>query len=291
MYPVPLAATQRGAFRLQGFIYNECSECGSLYVSPRPTREALEEYYRDSKASRYRVEHYDRDTAKARRIHLLRFHANWLGRWMNEMGNPEARGYADLATHLPLIFEEVRSLGLFDSFWSVNPLAALEAECEAHGVEIAREPLSGLGTLTAFEKVENEFSPYELFCGAAEMLADRGMLFFTTRTISGFDLQVLWDKALYIFVPEHLNLLSLEGLTQLVDRSGFELVELSTPGQLDLELAAHADAQDPSVELQRFARRLIEHDDDEAREDFQAFLQKHRLSSHARVAASKKGGK
>jgi hypothetical protein len=73
-----------------------------------------------------------------------------------------------------------------------------------------------------------------------------------------------------------------------VERAGLELVELSTPGQLDLQLVKHASEQDPSIQLPSFVRHLIDHRDRLAHDDFQAFLQKHRLSSHVRVAAKKK---
>ena len=122
------------------------------------------------------------------------------------------------------------------------------------------------------------------------MLAADGLFFFTTRTCSGFDLQMLWDKAPYIFVPEHLNLLSVTGLTRLVARGGLDLIELSTPGQLDLELTRHAVQQDPSIELHPFIAYLLEERDELAHADFQAFLQKHRLSSYARVAAARREG-
>ncbi len=100
-------------------------------------------------------------------------------------------------------------------------------------------------------------------------------------------MQVLWDKAPYIFVPEHLNLLSIEGIKLLVERLGLELVEVSTPGQLDLEFVTRAAEADPTIALPRFVKYLIEQRDPLAHADFQEYLQKHRLSSHVRVAARK----
>ena len=142
--------------------------------------------------------------------------------------------------------------------------------------------------MTSFEHLESQFSPFDYLSEAARMLAHRGVCFFTTRTISGFDLQVLWDKTPYIFVPEHLNLLSVEGLRSLVVRVGLDLIELSTPGQLDLELVLHAADQDPAIRLPSFVDYLLQQRGAEAHADFQAFLQKHRLSSHVRVAAARR---
>jgi len=279
--------TGRLVFEKNGFRYDECPDCGSVFVSPRPSPEALADYYRRSRASLFRVEHFARETAEARRAHILRSHANWLGRLVDEAGNREARGYADIESNYPVILEEVRRLGLFDRLYSLNPHPAFDAACAASGATVCRNGVSGLGALTAFEVLEHQFSPHDFLRVAFESLAPGGLLFFTTRTISGFDLQVLWDRAPYIYVPEHLNLLSLDGIGVLLARSGFTLVELSTPGRLDVELARRAAREDPSIVLPPFIACLLHRRDAEAHADFQAFLQKHRLSSHVRVAAQK----
>ena len=275
------------AFRKYDFLYNVCAACESLFVSPRPSNEALTHYYAHSRASRFRVEHFSRDTAKARRYHLLASHANWMGQLFDETGNRQACRYADLNTYSPEIFDEIRALGLFDTLLSVEPLLPVNGAAEPPVQSISWSDLSGLGAVSAFEKIEHQFSPYSYVQTVGEALAPGGLFFFTTRTISGFDLRVLWDKTPYIFVPEHLNLLSIEGITCLIKRAGLELVELSTPGQLDVELVRHAVAQDPSITLSPFLDYLLAHRDTLAHADFQEFLQKHRLSSHVRVAAKR----
>ncbi len=279
---------RREAFARQGFHYQQCADCGSLYVSPRPSVVALDRYYVESAASRFRVEHYSRDTAKARRYHLLCSHANWMGQIVDEVGASGARAYADVESYSPEIFEEIARLGEFDRLYSIHPLLP---PAESLGVHVAEgwtlpEPV---GAVSAFEKLEHEHDPAALLQRMADLLAQGGLVFFTTRTASGFDLQVLGEKAPYIFVPEHLNLMTVEGLTALVARAGLELIELSTPGQLDVQLVQQACAADDSIVLPPFLEYLLNERDTLAHDDFQAFLQKHRLSSHVRVAARKPG--
>lgn len=276
------------AFEKDGFRYNLASECGSVFVSPRPTKEALADYYQRSDASAYRVRHYSKETAEARRRHLLRSHANWMGRLFDEYGSTRTRVYVDMGTSSPAIFDEVRRLELFDKLYSFDPLPGIEDECKARGVEIVRGPIENASVVTAFQQLESQFSPLEMVETARGMLDAGGMFFMTTRTISGFDLQVLWDKTPYIFVPEHLNLLSVEGIERLLARGGLDTIELSTPGQLDVELVMRAAHNDASIELPRFVRSLIESRDRHAHSDFQEFLQKHRLSSHVRAAAARR---
>ena len=284
------SAERSDAFQKEGFTYHQCADCESVYVSPRPTHEALARYYRESQATKYRVEHFQRETAEARRTRLLRSLSNWLGRIVDEKGNAEARTFVDIGTNSAVLFDEIQRLGLFDSLYALRPLPGLEGELEALNVETIDTTFHDAGAITALQQLENQFSPFDLIKSAGDMLAINGIFFFTTRTISGFDLQMLWDKAPYIFVPEHLNLLSLEGIDRLVHRAGLNIIELSTPGQLDLELTAQAAKGDPSIQLPNFIEYLIHHRDELAHSDFQVFLQKHRLSSHVRVAAFRPKG-
>lgn len=285
--PCPACGSERreGAFRKNEFLYCLCRECGSLFVSPRPTREALVDYYENSSASRYRVEHFAKETAKERRKHMLNSYAMWLGRMVDEIGNPEARAYADVHTQSAQIFEAIRELGLFDTLYSLYPLRTLDEDCAKAGAQVARSALSGLGAVSMLGQLENRGSPLDYLIWIRGLMAVNGVITISTRTVSGFDMQVLWDKAPYVFVPEHLNLMSVEGLSALIARSGFELVELSTPGQLDLEFVHNTAAYDPAVELPRHVKYLLEQRGSEAHADFQEFLQKHRLSSHVRIAA------
>ncbi len=276
---------RRGKFRKTGFMYNECTSCRSLFVSPRPNIEALNEYYATSAASRYRKEHYARETANARRFHVLRSNVFWMAQiaaWRSTGGS-----YVDIGTLFPALYDEVHSQQMFEQLYSLEPLADLRDVAEKLGVVLCTDPPQGVGVATAFEQLESQFSPAGFVETAANMLDDGGVLFMTTRTGSGFDHQILQDRTPYVFVPEHLNLLSVEGISVLVERCGLELLELSTPGQLDLELVEHAAAHDPSIRLPDFVRYLLDNRDSEAHLDFQSFLQKHRLSSHVRIAALK----
>lgn len=277
-------------FTKNSFGYKQCAQCETLFVSPRPSDAALAKYYAESSASKYRSEHFSRQTAKARRYHLLRSHALWIGQIFDEVGNKSAPTYANLNTVSPELFDELNSLNVFEKLYSVEPLVDPTECAEAPVEKLMMAELHGAGAISSFEKLEHQFSP-EAYCESIfEKLAPGGLFFFTTRSCKGFDLQILWDKAPYIFVPEHLNLLSIDGIRALLERSRFELVELSTPGQLDVEFVRAAVQQDPTISIPPFFHFLLNQCGALAHEDFQAFLQKHRLSSHVRVAARKPGG-
>ncbi|HBH97897.1 MAG TPA: SAM-dependent methyltransferase, partial [Candidatus Omnitrophica bacterium] len=79
---------------------------------------------------------------------------------------------------------------------------------------------------------------------------------------------------------------SLQGLKRLWQQAGFTLVEVSTPGMLDVEIVQRHLTHDPSLPLSAFERHLLDADQ-ETRDAFQAFLQQQGLSSFARLVVKK----
>src|SRR5437868_10549068 len=258
------------------FTYHSCTTCDSLFVKDRPSADELRAYYHSSEAARLRQEYLTDETAVARFRHIIQSRVDWIDQVANRRIKGASLVLADLGTVYPGLFAELQGLGTFTALHSVH----------THPLVVQRLPVGVLpsapapGTasvITAFEHLDHESDPFALLVEARGLLKAGGLLFLTARTCSGFDLQVLWDRAPYIFVPEHLNLLSVDGLGRLLDRAGFEITELSTPGQLDLALLRDAAARDPSIHLPRFIEDLLLRDA-RAHEDFQGFLQKHRLS-------------
>ena len=277
----------RDAYTKEGFRYLQCQQCRSVFVSPRPTQEQLKRYYQESRAANYRSRHLNKEIDEARRYHVLSMNAHWLGRLVDEACSADARTLGDLGTNYPIIFQDLQQLDLFDRFFAIDVLPGMEEACQDAGAEVVQEMPAELGVVTAFEQLEHQASPEQYLRAISSALCPGGMLFLTTRTIDGFDLQLLWDKVPYIYVPEHLNLLSIEGINTLLARSGFEVLEMSTPGQLDVELVSQAMAMDTTIEIDPFLKTILGKGSREVNEDLQAFLQKHQLSSHLRVAARK----
>ena len=277
------------AFEKNGFAYVRCGACQSLYVSPRPNAELLSRYYAESEASSFRTAQFTQGTASQRRFHQWRSNASWIAQLTEELYAAKRPVYADIQNYSPFIFDEMAELGLFSALYSIDSHTPPLPSEVGTITSTALSESPPLDVVSAFEKLEHEQSPFSFLKKLHHQIAPNGLLFLTTRTCSGFDLQVLGGKAPYIYVPEHLNLMSIAGLEQLVQRSGFELVELSTPGQLDVELVLQACAEDPSIKLPPFARALLTERGPLAHGDFQAFLQKHHLSSHVRIAARKRG--
>ncbi len=286
--PCPACESQDSAqaFLKGQFSFRQCAECQSVYVSPRPDETAIARYYRESDAARQRAEYFAGGSASERLQDVVASRVDWIAQLIQRSGTG-GQHFADYGTLYPSLFAEVQRFGTFKTLYSVEPPALVIPKLNNDEVVIDWPGTGTVKALTAFEQLEHQVAPRAFIGALRDLLAPSGILFVTTRTISGFDLLTLWEKAPYIFVPEHLNLLSIEGLSQLFQSSGFELLELSTPGLLDVEMIVQASRSDRSIQLPKFVEYLVNQRSDEALADLQGFLQRHRLSSHVRIAARK----
>lgn len=112
-----------------------------------------------------------------------------------------------------------------------------------------------------------------------------GLLILQTRAGSGFDILTLKDKNEKIFPYEHIMLPTVRGLVHLLHNVGFRVLEITTPGVMDIQYAKkNIDKVD---EMETFVRYLLECGDSTALKEFQKFLQKNEFSSFVQVIAQK----
>jgi SAM-dependent methyltransferase len=275
-----------------GFSYVLCSDCGSLYVSPRPTPERLDDYYRDAESVRYWSTHFYRETADARREKMFRPRAQLVAEYAR--GNSGARSgtFVDIGSGFAIFLEEVGALGRFERVCGIEPNPEMAEIGRERGFDVLEAPIEALEAdaiqadfATSFEVLEHVSDPLVFLQASRKVLKPGGVLLLTTLTVSGFDIQVLWEHSKSVHPPHHLNLLSVDGMRRVVERAGFELAELTTPGQLDVDIVAGMLKSMPDLAVPRFVRELVERRDGDTRRAFQEFLAANRLSSHIRVLA------
>lgn len=133
--------------------------------------------------------------------------------------------------------------------------------------------------------IQQSTDPVNDLLGLHESLKDDGLLFLSTRIGTGFDILTLQQKVTNVFPYEHVLLPSKEGLEIVLKKAGFKVLEISTPGLLDLQyvLDNRAGIEDNNL----FVKYLIETADTNTLSEFQRFLQKSGLSSFAQVIAKK----
>lgn len=136
-----------------------------------------------------------------------------------------------------------------------------------------------------FDQMQKETNPVERVQKIYDTLNVGGLLILGTRAGSGFDILTLKEHNEKIFPYEHITLPSVKGLTALLQRNGFKVLEITTPGVMDVRYVT--ESLDRLDDREGFVKYLLEESDKGILQEFQRFLQKGCLSSFVRVVAQK----
>ena len=140
--------------------------------------------------------------------------------------------------------------------------------------------------LVCFEVLEHVYEPLSFILSLKQLIRPGGYLLISTLCADGFDIQVLWEKSNSVFPPHHINFLSKIGFETLFIRAGFHEIDISTPGQLDVDIVRNSMVQASELRKQhRFLSKLV--NSEKYGQDFQDFLVRNQLSSHVWIISRK----
>ncbi|WP_262690340.1 class I SAM-dependent methyltransferase [Kordiimonas aestuarii] len=265
--PACAAAKREFAFARSGFSFQSCQVCQTLYMSPRPTANMLHEYYEQSDYGRF-IQSADHETALA------------------PFRKDQARKQADKL--IPLLqksdHRENGILLLAPKHTMLAEVLAADAITPVHSKpapwhdDVDPQGDRKYAIAAAFDIFERLPDPGTAIAKVYQQLSTNGHLILSVRSGSGYDLLTLWQHS-DLKPAEHMNLFTVEGMSLLMERAGFSVGELSTPGHLDLQIVKRIRAQ-KHLKLDRFTEYFLNNRNDFASEQFQGFLQKSLLSSH-----------
>lgn len=269
--------------------YHRCASCRTLYVSPRPTAELLAEYYGQSENARYWNEHIFPASETARRERIFRPRAARLRDLVRKHGGATDT-LVEVGPGFGTFGEEVRALGLFRRVVVVEPTPDLAETCRKRGLEVVESPIERLpdgaldaSVLASFECIEHLFDAGAFVRQCARMLGPGGLLVLTCPSGEGFDVLTLREASDTVD-HEHLNYFGPESLGLLLTAAGFEVLEWSTPGLLDVELVRKKVLSGAfSLDGQPFLEKVVM--DERKGDALQAFLAAEGLSSHLWMVA------
>ncbi len=275
---------------VMGMTYKTCANCGSYFVSPRPRQQDLQRFYQESDACRYwRQEMAALDDTKLYYIYGPK--EIWLTEWVDECLGPDAL-WMDYQTKYSFLIKHIQAQRIFHTIKLLSSQLFEQQGSLPDDLYLSQEQavaLSGqVDMLTAFESLERAADPAGLIKLAHDHCRPGGLFLFTTATSSGFEYQVLKRHAPNLNPINRLNLLSQEALVNLLEQTGFEILELSTPGRLDVEIVKGLLDKGDVPGIDPFWKYIFRHRPSRTMHALQDFLQENRLSSHARIVARKK---
>lgn len=140
--------------------------------------------------------------------------------------------------------------------------------------------------LIYMNQLQHEMNPIKKIEEIGKDLKNEGILLMSTRLGSGFDILTLKGGINDVFPYEHITLPSKKGLEIILDRAGYELLEITTPGTRDMNVVLNN--KERIEDSNFFIKYLLDVADERTLKDFQQFLQKSCLSSFAQVVARKR---
>ena len=264
---------------VDGLEYLRCEQSGSLFLAEVPPPEAWAQLLSRLMRYRHSPEAFHAGLAGARTEHVYTPKLEWLLTTLRMQGL-EQLPLLEVTTPPSDFTALLTESGAFARVVTVNEMELAHAAARADG--------GRYGAAVLLESLDRVDEPAGLLSAVVERLAPGGLFFVTALVSSGFDLAVLGLNNRYLYPPDRTNCFSLQGLEQLLRNHGLTLLEVSTPGVLDVEIVQAHCQQVPGIPLSGFERQLLAASP-QTLEAFQSFLQQHRMSSFARIIGQKEG--
>lgn len=282
-------------FDKDGFALARCGACASLFVTPRPSGQCFDRFYRDGASSRYWAETFFPAVAKSRREKLFAPKAARVAAMCRESGFTPSTA-AEVGAGFGLFLTELGKAMPLERTIAVEPQPDMARRCREAGHTVLEsfagdvEPgglEGGVDLVACLEVIEHVHEPLEFVRHLRDMVRPGGRVLVTGLCSDGFDLAVLGRHSRAVCPPQHINFLSVEGFRALFARAGLTILDIFTPGSLDVDIVRQAARRDPAVlEGQPFAAALLARGES-AGAEFQDFLTRNSLSSHLWVWAAR----
>ncbi len=285
-------ASGRFAFEKHGFAYEECPACQTLFVSPRPPADEFFRYYRESPSARFFATTFYAQTAEARREKLWRPKAAMV-RDILETRGAARHAVIDVGGGYGLFAAEYQNL-TGCAVTVVEPGPELAQACRDRGFAVVEAFLENVRS-EQLPDGPRAFVSFELFehlhdCGIflrrlAGLMQPGDLFLFTTLSGMGVDIQALWEDSKSISL-QHLNFLNPKSVKLLIQRSGLNVLQVATPGKLDLDILFN----NRELIKDRFWRNVVTQASSTEREALQEVVASHGLSSHMFVVCERRDG-
>jgi SAM-dependent methyltransferase len=254
--------------------YYRCPQCFSIYA--RIDGGELEKYKKNESLKALRLDQeYQSDTG-SRRVALWNDLLDWYRfRCFRYLGRNQDLRVLDFGTRYLELIRLLADSGLAGRYELRNSILEIDFG----------EKVEQADVILCMDYIQQESDPLKFLQEICKSLKEDGLLFFSTRMGSGIDVLALKEKNKSIF-PYEFNLLPTpQGLYILLEKAGFEILELTTPGTLDVSyLHEQADfLEHENAFLHYFLKNARAVD----LADFQRFLQKSGMSSYAQLVARK----
>jgi hypothetical protein len=281
-------------FNKMGFDYEECAACKSIYVSPRPHKEAFDAYYTDSPSTKYWATTFYKVTETARREKLWKPKAVLIKKRIEKYQEDNKVEYiVDIGGGYGIFDEEIKLIMDIKPI-IIEPSVHLAEVCRIKGLSVIEKFMEditpdelpkGRKCYVSFELFEHLHDPSIFLKTVFDSMEKDDLFIFTTLSSMGIDIQVLGKHAKALSPPHHLNFMNPKSVSKLLESQGFDVLEAITPGKLDIDILKNNKQHINNASW----KNILEYSSQAELSKMQNFIAKSGLSSHMMITCTKRG--
>lgn len=276
------------------FTYDQCSDCNTIYMNPRPTESVLGDFYKQSQNYDFWNKYIFPTTDAVRKEKIFKPRADKTVQFCEKYG-VKGGTLLEIGSAFGTYCEAVREKDFFERIVAVEPTPGLAQTCRNKNIETFEQTIEELSFLKEsadvvanFEVIEHLGNPKLFIQKSVEYLKKGGLFICTCPNGEGLGTLVLKEQA-KVVDHEHVNYFNPKSLSLLLDICGLETLEVTTPGELDVDLLFNDYKQCPDLfEDKQFFKHLFDKKDEKLLSNFQIFIKENQLSSHLWIIAKKK---
>jgi SAM-dependent methyltransferase len=276
----------------QSIDYHRCQQCMMFFMCPAPTDEMHLRWVETSEALRYWRDDMPAEI-RSSRVKMYRERADYILGKLKDLGF-SAQSVLEIGAGNGELMHELATRPE-SPFARLIALEPQPITMDLPGVQIVQSGFEGVpadarcDVVLAFEVIEHILEPVSFLKSASSVLRPGGLLFLSTPNEQSLEVGTLREHSSNITF-DHVRLYNPAAIGHLLDRAGFDLLHVETPGRLDVQMLRQAlDNGQVTLDDNLALKFLLQQADSGQLAQFQAFLVQQRSSSHMRAIARFRG--
>jgi len=291
--PACLSDKHQYSFSKNIFNFETCSECSTVFINPRPTKESLELYYKSSKSMAFWDIIY-KNTENSRKEKIFKPRIKLVKKILQKYRFTDCKKLVEIGSGYGWFCELAQKEKLANKIIAIEPSPYFAKVCrnipKIDVIELTVEEASdklNADVIVNFELIEHLFDPSSFLKSCYKGLRKGGLLICSTPNFLGLDISILREKSDNVLGPNHLNYFNPKSIKFLLISIGFKNIEISTPGLLDTEIILNKIRSDELRALDYPFFNFLLKSNPKFIADFQNLLRKHKMSSNMLISAQK----
>lgn len=294
--PCPACGNKHGSksFEKYGFSHKKCNDCLTFWCSPRPTEQLLSDYYNYSEATKYWTQLLITTDSERKAVqytprvnHIISILKNY------SKQNAIKNVAVDIGAGSGAFALSLKQTNFFSDVIAIDFDEDCCKACESYGLNTVQGSIDTLDNESASlismnDMIEHLFDPESFLTQCSKKLTKGGAISIACPNGEGFDYQIMKEMTVNLTPPEHLNYFNPHSLTLLLEKTGFKVISVETPGILDVQIVKRA-LQQNKIDMNdnQYLKHILLNANDESLTCLQDFIKSNLLSSHMVIVAIK----